>query len=260
MAIADKIIGIESGGDRYARNPRSSAAGAGQFIASTWLATVKKHRPDVAAGKTDAQLLQLRFDPDLSREMTDAYAADNNAFLKARGISPTEGNTYLAHFAGPQGAAALHANPAASVEATLGRGAIAANPFLRGKTGQDVIDWAHRKAGQASPAASTMAEGLRRRFAPKTEGGVVSGGDGATAMAGGSGMDRLKGALGGRTYDPTRIEAAGGLIKTGQDVAGKANNWQTALAGIATAGVGNYLQHGEQQKKAGFDQAFSEAA
>jgi hypothetical protein len=138
--VTSRIIGAESGGNANARNPRSSAGGAGQFIDATWLTTLKKHRPDLAAGRSDAELLRLKFDPALSREMTQAYAGENQGFLRQRGIDPNEGNTYLAHFAGPAGAAALHASPQAAVEATLGQRAVAANPFLRGKTGADVIN------------------------------------------------------------------------------------------------------------------------
>src|SRR5688572_33357857 len=107
MAVIDQIIGAESGGDPMARNPRSSAGGAGQFIDSTWLAMVSKYRPDIAQGKTREQILQLKFDPALSREMTEAYAAENAQHLRSRGFEATPGNTYLSHFAGPSGAAAV---------------------------------------------------------------------------------------------------------------------------------------------------------
>lgn len=60
---------------------------------------------------------------------------DNQSFLKGRGIEPNDVNTYLAHFAGKAGAAAIHANPGATVEALLGAKAVAANPFLRGMRG-----------------------------------------------------------------------------------------------------------------------------
>lgn len=85
MAISDLIIGAESGGNPNATNPNSSAAGLGQFINSTWLSTIRQHRPDLVQGKSDSEILAMRSDPALSREMTDAYAADNNAILQKNG-------------------------------------------------------------------------------------------------------------------------------------------------------------------------------
>jgi len=264
----DRIIGTESGGDPFARNSRSSAGGLGQFIDSTWLAMIAKHRPDVVRGKTREQILQLKFDPALSREMTQAYESDNATFLQARGIQPTPGNLKLAHFAGPEGAAKLHANPDAPVEAVLGRDAVAANPFLRGKRGADVVAWADKQMSGPRGPSQAMAANLQRRFAPKVEGGATaqvlaqtartggfSGGGGATGVAGGAGMDQLKSALGGKTYDADRFAAYGNLAKTGQDVASKATGWQQALLGIGTAGVGGYLQNQEKGAKKEFDAA-----
>src|SRR5690242_11717364 len=107
MALVDQIIGAESGGDPNARNPNSSASGVGQFIDSTWLSMLRKHRPDLADGQSDADLLALKSDPDLSRQMTAAYAADNAGILQHAGLAVTPGSTYLAHFAGPQGAVGI---------------------------------------------------------------------------------------------------------------------------------------------------------
>ncbi len=153
MGLVDSIIGAESGGNPNAVNPRSSASGPGQFINSTWLATVRAHRPDLA-GKSDAELLALKTDPVLGREMTDAYAQDNQAYLAKNGIETSPGNTYLAHFAGPQGAVkVLQADPKASVADILGPDVVKANPFLANMTAADLQGWAAKKMGQA-PAAS----------------------------------------------------------------------------------------------------------
>lgn len=146
MSLADRIMGVESGGDPFARNPRSSAGGAGQFIDRTWLEMLSKHRPDIKG--SPEQLLALKFDPKLSKEMTDAYAAQNGQILSKAGLSVTPGTTYLAHFAGPQGAVSLlSANPQASAESVLGPAVMAANPFLKGKSAADVVAWADRKMG-----------------------------------------------------------------------------------------------------------------
>lgn len=148
MPLVDQIIGVESGGNPNARNPRSSASGLGQFIDSTWLSTLARHRPDLAEGKSREELLALKSDPDLSREMTAAYAADNAGILSRAGVPVTPGSTYLAHFAGPQGAVGiLNADPSAPVSSILTPAAVRANPFLQGMSAADLRAWADRKMG-----------------------------------------------------------------------------------------------------------------
>jgi hypothetical protein len=151
LGLIDSIIGVESGGNPNARNPRSSASGLGQFIDSTWLATIRQARPDLA-GQSDAELLALKTDPQLSRQMTEAYANQNQAILSKSGLPVTDGNTYLAHFAGPGGAVkVLQANPTASVADILGPGVVKANPFLANMTAADLQAWASKKVGGSSP-------------------------------------------------------------------------------------------------------------
>lgn len=126
--------------------------GAGQFINSTWLDTIKSARPDIAQGKSDAELLALRADPQLSREMTAAYAAQNGRILSQAGYEATPGNTYLAHFAGPKGAVSiLSADPTAPVSSILTPEAMKANPFLARMTAGDLRAWADKKMGGAVP-------------------------------------------------------------------------------------------------------------
>jgi hypothetical protein len=162
MGLIDSIIGVESGGNPNATNPNSSASGLGQFINSTWISTIRAARPDIAEGKSDSELLALKTDPQLSREMTEAYANQNQALLTKNGLPVTPGNTYLAHFAGPGGAVkVLQADPNAPVESVLGAAAVQANPFLRGMTVQGLQAWADKKMGgsaaQPQPAPQAPA-------------------------------------------------------------------------------------------------------
>lgn len=155
MGLIDSIIGVESGGNPNATNPNSSASGLGQFIDSTWLATIREARPDLAQGKSDAELLALKTNPDLSRQMTEAYANQNQAILTKAGVPVTPGSTYLAHFAGPGGAVkVMQSDPNAPVESVLGASAVNANPFLRGMTVQGLQAWADRKMGGSSPQSA----------------------------------------------------------------------------------------------------------
>ena len=155
MGLIDSIIGVESGGNPNATNPRSSASGLGQFIDSTWLSTIRAARPDLAQGKSDSELLALKTDPQISREMTQAYADQNQALLTKAGVPVTPGSTYLAHFAGPGGAVkVLQADPTAPIGTILGDAAVKANPFLQGMTAGDLTAWADRKmGGKAQPSA-----------------------------------------------------------------------------------------------------------
>lgn len=149
-SLVDKIIGVESGGNASAKNPNSSATGAGQFIASTWMNMVRQYRPELAQGRTAQEVLALRNDPAISREMTQHYAEENATFLRNQGLATTDGNVYLAHFLGPRGAAqVLKADPSTQVENIVGRDAVNANGFLRGKTAADLQSWADKKMGGA---------------------------------------------------------------------------------------------------------------
>lgn len=152
-SLSSRIRGAESGGRLDAKNPNSSAYGPDQFIASTWLDMIRRHRPDVAAGKSPAELLALRSNSELSAQMTDAYAAENSRALQSAGLPVTDGTQYLSHFAGPAGArSVLSADPSTPVSRLLQPAAVRANPFLANMTAGDLRNWADRKVG-GTPAA-----------------------------------------------------------------------------------------------------------
>ena len=160
-ALAGAITGHESGNVANAKNPNSSATGAGQFIKSTWLSMMKNHRPELTKGKTEKEILAMRNDPKLAGEMTAQYAKNNAKGLESAGLQASDGNVYLAHFAGLGGAKALlKANPNASAESILGKDAADKNgKLIRGKTAGEVIQWAQnsmqkRMGNQATQSAS----------------------------------------------------------------------------------------------------------
>jgi hypothetical protein len=148
--VTNRIIGVESGGNPNAKNPNSSASGVGQFLDSTWVATVRQHRPDIAAGKSAAEIIALKGDRALGREMTRAYQQDNADYLTNRGLPTTPGNIYLSHFLGPAGATeVLKADPNTPVVNVVGQDVVNANPFLKGMSAAETAAWAAKKMGGA---------------------------------------------------------------------------------------------------------------
>ncbi len=154
--IIDRIVTAESHGDAVAKNAASSALGAAQFVEATWLGLVRKHRPDIATSLSDKQILDLRKDPELSRFMATRYAEENTSLLARRGLPVTPGSLYLAHFAGPGGAAAILTAPEgadaaaviANVDARPGvtrEKIVTGNPFMKNFTAKDLKNWADLK-------------------------------------------------------------------------------------------------------------------
>lgn len=169
-ALDAQIIRVESAGNARAKNTRSSATGLGQFISSTWLRMMQTYRPDLVKGLIRQELLDLRFDPALSRAMVTNLARENEAFLRVRGHAITSGLLYLAHFLGPARAnTALSSNPASSVLEIMGASVVQANPFLSGWTVAQMTAWSERKMGRVSggtQVASAPAAPAAPRFEP----------------------------------------------------------------------------------------------
>jgi hypothetical protein len=155
-AVVNRIIGVESDGDPNAKNRRSSATGLGQFLDETWLDMIRAYRPDLAKGRTQAEILELRRNPDIAREITARFTEKNAGMLRRRGLPITPGTLYLAHFAGGAGAVAIllaaedadaaliMANSDASGRSRREK-IVKANPFLERFTVADLRNWADRK-------------------------------------------------------------------------------------------------------------------
>lgn len=155
-SYTEKIIQAESGGDSTARNPRSSAVGAGQFLKSTWLEFMAEVHPDTLNSLGEAGALKLREDPTYSTEATNWYAGKAVDVLDSMNKPATDTNIYLHHFLGPGGLRQLlNADPNAKAADVLDADAVKANPSVLGggKTVQNVIDWASAKMGELDPSA-----------------------------------------------------------------------------------------------------------
>jgi hypothetical protein len=177
--VVERIIHAESNGCPNAKNTRSSAMGAGQFLDQTWLHLIRVHRPELARG-SEREALELRRDPKLAREITLRLAEHNASLLRARGLPVTRGTLYLSHFAGGAGAVALLAAPdnadaaaiMASADAT-GRTTRAkivnANPFLQRFTVTDLKSWADRKMHNPGFRMADLVPGNRPGARPATK-------------------------------------------------------------------------------------------
>jgi len=118
---------IESNLNPSASAATSSAKGLFQFIEQTWLGTLKQAGPSLGYGRyADAvvmneqgqfevpdpamrrAIMKLRADPATSAAMAGAFTRNNAAELSsAIGRAPREGELYMAHFLGAEGAAKL---------------------------------------------------------------------------------------------------------------------------------------------------------
>lgn len=143
----------ESSLNPNAKARSSSAAGLFQFIEQTWLSTLKAHGAKHGYGayanaitqtsdgrfvvndpKARAQVMGLRYDAQANALMGAELTKGHGAYLRGRiGREPTEGELYVAHFLGPQGASdlinAAHNRPTASA-AALFPAAARANPTI----------------------------------------------------------------------------------------------------------------------------------
>ncbi len=117
----------ESSLDPTAKARTSSATGLFQFIESTWLELVKETGPSLgmhkhanAITKTDsgkyivvdrqqrAEILALRENPEVASVLAGVFTEKNARYLGAKlGRQPSDGELYIAHFLGANGASRL---------------------------------------------------------------------------------------------------------------------------------------------------------
>lgn len=151
-----KTVAHESGGNPNARAKTSGAVGAGQFIPKTWARMIENYRPELMVGKSLRQIMDLRRDSALSREMTAHYAEENGEQLRKAGLPVNDTTKYLAHFLGPTDTKRLLSarigTPAVQV---LSPASVRANrSVLAGKKAEDVLRWAQKAMGNLpEPAA-----------------------------------------------------------------------------------------------------------
>jgi hypothetical protein len=155
-ALADLIISAESNGNAREKNKKSSATGPAQFLDDTWLEMISAYRPALASNHSPKEILALRRDPDLSREMTTRFMQRNAKILRKRNLPVTPGTLYLTHFAGVAGAIAILSGADNEHAATIIAEAdasghltraklVAANPFLADFSVADLKHWADAK-------------------------------------------------------------------------------------------------------------------
>jgi hypothetical protein len=161
---------IESNLNPTAQASTSSAKGLYQFIEQTWLGTLKGAGNAMGLGKyADAitknadgryevsdpsmrnDIMKLRSDPSASAMMAGAFTRANSDQLQnAIGRKPTEGELYIAHFLGPDGAGKLIGAAATQPNAN------AASMFPQAAAANTSIFY--DKAGQARSAADVYAK------------------------------------------------------------------------------------------------------
>jgi hypothetical protein len=161
-----------------------------QFTEQTWLQTVKEEGPAHGLGAAadqisrgpsgryqvtnpaaQKQILQMRYDPAIAARMAGAFTERNRANLTASiGRAPSDGELYVAHFLGAQGAADLvhlaTTTPGASAAAAFPAAAAANHSiFYDGRKPRSVGAVYADLVGRHVPAATAVSLLPRMAFA-----------------------------------------------------------------------------------------------
>jgi hypothetical protein len=152
------------------QNPRSSAQGDFQFRDSTFIDQFRRNFPDQARGRSNEEILALRGTtlPDgrrVEEVLGPAYMQQNAQALTRGGFAATGQNVYLAHHFGATGAQnllrAAAGDPNLPADRVLTEDVINANPFLRGTTVGQVIEWAGNAMDRGPGQAQQMLNAAR---------------------------------------------------------------------------------------------------
>ena len=129
------IMDIESGGDPKARN--KDALGLFQFTSPTWKEMIAEHGGEGVRKMNEEDILALREDPEMSRNMARIFTERNNKYLSERlGRNPNPAESYLAHFLGNKGAMQMIRADRNEVGAKLFPAAAKSNPNIFYETGE----------------------------------------------------------------------------------------------------------------------------
>ena len=159
----DRLMTAESGGRSAAKNPRSSALGPFQFIKSTFLDITSRHFAAEIAGLSEAEILSLRSDHDLSRRAATIFCQENAKYLRGRGHEPTFAHIRLAFLLGAADAARiLQAPQHTPVTDLLAPSVVKANPFMRAMNAADLLEKSEYDLSEDRPLLT--AEAPRERL------------------------------------------------------------------------------------------------
>ena len=178
-AYSEKVGKVENGGS-YGGKPNASTNAGGKygFIDSTFLEQSKKHAPDLVAGKTDAQILELKkSDTPEGRKLQDqtlgGFTRENEKALTDAGIPINDATRHMSHWFGAAGAVkVLKADPSTPIE-TFFKAGKGADGKMRSPE-----EWAAENGVKGMTAGQVRALAEKRMGTGKTalpdEGGIAT--------------------------------------------------------------------------------------